>query len=93
MQSMVDRDFNNNPDYKGPKIKITVMPDPNKLILANSAGETPDVALGLASYMPFDFALRNAAYDLTTFDDFYTVADRFASGTLVPFNINESFYA
>ena len=93
MQSMVDRDFNNNPDYNGPKIKITVMPDPNKLILANSAGETPDVALGLASYMPFDFALRNAAYDLTSFDDFYTIADRFASGTLVPFNINNSFYA
>lgn len=93
MQSMVDRDFNNNPDYKGPKIKITVMPDANKLILANAAGETPDVALGLASYMPFDFALRNAAYDLAQFDDFYDVADRFAPGTLVSFNLDEGFYA
>lgn len=104
LQKMVDRDFNSNPNYSGPKIRISVMPDSNKLILANAAGENPDVALGLGSHMPFDLAIRNVALDLTQFDEsgvgsenyqgsFYQVASRFSPGTLVPFNLGDGFYA
>ena len=88
---MVDRDFNSKENM--PNIKISMMPDPSKLLLSTSAGESPDVALGIASYTPFDFAIRNAAYDLSSFADFYDVASRFPSGTLVPFVLNDRFYA
>jgi ABC-type glycerol-3-phosphate transport system substrate-binding protein len=90
MQKMADAHFEDNPDIN---IKISVMPDPNKLILANSAGNTPDVALGLLSYMPFDLAIRGAVQDLTEFDDFWQVAENFAPGALVPYVLDDGVYA
>jgi len=90
MQKMVDSTYTQE---TGVKVKISVMPDPNKLILANSAGNTPDVALGLASYMPFDLAIRGALYDLTEFDDYWEVANRFAPGALVPYVLDDGVYA
>jgi hypothetical protein len=45
MQKMVDSQFTKN---TGIKVKISVMPDPNKIILANAANQSPDVALGAA---------------------------------------------
>lgn len=90
MQKMVDNEYADDPDMK---VKISVMPDPNKLILANAAGNTPDVALGLMSFMPFDLAIRGALYDLTQFDDYWNVANRFAPGALVPYILDDGVYA
>ena len=90
MQKMVDSSFTED---TGIKVKISVMPDVNKLILANSAGNTPDVALGLPSYMPFDLAIREALYDLSSFDDFWFEANHFAPGALVPYILDDGVYA
>lgn len=90
MQKMVDASFTAE---TGIKVKVSVMPDPNKLILANSAGNTPDVALGLASYMPFDLAIRGALQDLTEFDDYWAYANNFAPGALVPYILEDGVYA
>jgi len=90
MQKMVDSSFT---DETGKQVKISVMPDPNKLILANSAGNTPDVALGLLSYMPFDLAIRGALYDLSQFDDYWEFANNFAPGALVPYIFDDGVYA
>lgn len=91
LQQMVDSDYNVH--TTGPKVKISMMPDASKLLLANAAGESPDVALGLPSYTPFDFAIREAAYELSSFSDFYEVASAFAPGILTPFVLNDAFYA
>ena len=69
------------------------MPDVNKLTLAIAADETPDIALGLASYVPFDLSSRGALYDLSQFDDFWTVARRFPTGSFVSYVYNEGMYA
>ena len=90
MQKMVDSSFTGE---SGKQVKISVMPDPNKLILANSAGNTPDVALGLLSYMPFDLAIRGALYDLSQFDDYWEFANNFAPGALVPYIFDDGVYA
>lgn len=90
MQKMADSQFT---EETGLKVKISVMPDANKLILANSAGNTPDIALGLASYMPFDLAIRGALYDLSEFDDFWLVANDFAPGAIVPYILEDGVYA
>ncbi len=90
MQKMADSSFT---EQTGKEVKISVMPDPNKLILANSAGNTPDVALGLMSFMPFDLAIRGALQDLTEFEDFWSVANRFAPGALVPYILDDGVYA
>jgi ABC-type glycerol-3-phosphate transport system substrate-binding protein len=45
---------------------------------ATLAGEGPDVVLGLGGDTTINFAMRDAAYDLTQFEDFEEVARRFA---------------
>jgi len=89
MQKMADQAFSGT----GTQIKISIMPDSSKLILANAANQTPDVALGLASYMPFDLAIRGALYDLSTFDDFWTVAEQFSPGAFIPYILEDGVYA
>jgi ABC-type glycerol-3-phosphate transport system substrate-binding protein len=88
MQKMADQAFGNS-DLK---FKISIMPDASKLILANAAGATPDIALGLASYMPFDLAIRGALQDLSIFEDFWSVADSFAPGAFVPYILEDGIY-
>ncbi len=90
LQKMADTEF--TPKY-GVKVKVSIMPDANKLTLASAADVTPDVALGLSSHMPFDLAARDALYDLTQFPDFWLVADRFVPGAFVPYIFNEGVYA
>ena len=90
MQKLADTAFT---PQTGIKVKITVIPDANKLTLACAAGNTPDLALGLASYMPFDLASRGALYDMSRFDDFWEINNRFATGAMVPYVYNESVYA
>jgi len=90
MQKMADSTFSQE---TGIEVNISVMPDANKLILANSAGNTPDVALGLLSYMPFDMAIRGALVDLSEFPDYWEFADNFAPGALVPYILDDGVYA
>lgn len=96
LQKMADTEF--VPYYKEKtgkdiKVKVATMPDVNKLTLAIAADETPDIALGLMSYVPFDLSSRGALYDMTQFDDFWTVANRFPTGSFVSYVYNEGVYA
>lgn len=96
LQKMADTEF--VPYYKEKtgkdiKVKVATMPDINKLTLAIAADETPDIALGLLSYVPFDLSSRGALYDMTQFDDFWTVANRFPTGSFVSYVYNEGVYA
>ena len=63
----------------------TVMP-------ATLTGNGPDVALQLNYTMPTNFAYRNAAYDLTQFDDFEEVAAQFAGGAMEYFEYEDGYY-
>ncbi|MDC0558850.1 extracellular solute-binding protein, partial [Candidatus Izimaplasma bacterium] len=90
MQKMVDATYTAD---TGIKVKISVMPDANKLILANSAGNTPDIALGLSAHMPFDLAIRGALQDLTEFDDFWEFSNNFTPGALIPYILEDGVYA
>lgn len=96
LQKMADTEF--VPYYKEKtgkdiQIKVSTMPDVNKLTLAIAADETPDIALGLMSYVPFDLSSRGALYDLSEFDDFWTTARRFPTGSFVSYVYNEGVYA
>lgn len=96
LQKMVDTEF--APYYKEKtgkdiKVRVSAMPDVGKLTLAIAADETPDIALGLMSYVPFDLSSRGALYDLTEFEDFWEVANRFPTGSFVSYVYNEGVYA
>lgn len=90
MQKLVDQTFTAK---TGIKVKISVMPDVNKLILANATNEAPDVALGLPSYMPYEFAIRDASYQLSSFPDFWETVANMPAGSMVPYVLNEQVYA
>lgn len=90
MQQMVDDSFTKN---TGVKVKISIMPNEDKLILATSSNSQPDVALGVAGWRPYDFAIRNALVDLRQMEDFYEVANRFKEGAFAQLIYQEGVYA
>ena len=90
MQKLVDSTFTKE---TGVRVKMSVMPDVNKLILATAAKGGPDVALGLPSYMPFDLSIRGAVVPLSQFDDFWSEMDKFAPGALIPYILEDEVYA
>lgn len=65
----------------------------DNLLSATLAGEGPDVALGVASKEPVNYALRNAAADLTQFEDFQEITGRFMDGALDMFRYDGGVYA
>lgn len=90
MQNMVDSTFTKE---TGQKVKFSVMPNEQKLILANSSGQQPDLALGVSVGKPYELAIRGAAVDLTKFADFKEYAKQFSPGAFAPMMIDEKIYA
>lgn len=90
MQNMADTMF--TPE-SGIKVEFSVMPNEQKIILANAGGQTPDAVFGLSQGMPYELALRGAACDLTQFEDFEEVASQFAPGSFIPYTVDGGVYA
>lgn len=77
----------------GIQVDLCIMPDAQKLILANAAGEAPDVALGVDYSLPYDLAIRGALADMTKFEGYQETLSQVPVGLLVPGAINDSIYA
>lgn len=90
MQQLIDEQF--TPET-GIKVDLSLMPDQNKLILANAAGDAPDVALGVNYALPFEVAIRGALVDLSEFADFEEVSARFPKGLHIPATVQGGVYA
>jgi ABC-type glycerol-3-phosphate transport system substrate-binding protein len=86
---MVDAEFT---PLTGIPVRININPNEEKLILASSAGKQPDIAMGIAGWRPYDFAIRNNVYDLSTFDDFREVSDRFYPGSFMQLIYQDGVY-
>ncbi len=87
IQNMIDTEF--TPET-GIEVDLSIMPDPNKLILANAAGEAPDVAMAVNYALPYDLAIRGALADMTQFDDYQEVFSQFPTGLLIPGTVPNS---
>lgn len=90
MQKMIDEKFT---PLTGIKVDLSIMPDQNKLVLANASGDAPDIATGINYAIPFELGIRGAIKDLTEFSDFKEVASRFSPGILLPLTIEDGIYA
>lgn len=86
MQKLIDSEYNTTHDMK---VKLSAMPDQTKLTMSVAAGNSPDVVLGVQSYIPYDLAIRGGVYDLSEFPDFWQVAGRFSPGSLLSFIISD----
>jgi len=65
----------------------------NVLLLSILSGNAPDVALGVSSGSPVEFAIRNAVVDLTEFSDFKDFSQNFNEKILIPFGYRGGVYA
>ncbi len=90
LQNLIDMEFTPN---TGIHVDISLMPDANKLVLANAAGTAPDVVLSLQYVVPSYLNIRGALYDLTQFADFGEIAQRFSPGLFIPYTLGDGVYA
>lgn len=81
MQNITDNEFTKK---TGIKVNFSVMPNEQKLILANSAGTQPDVALGISTWLPYELASRNVALDIKDMDGFKDLSADFSEGAFLP---------
>ena len=87
MQAMIDQ------FYPGQRqVKLSQMPDENKLILSNISGQSPDVAVGVNHWIPYEFASRDAALDLRQFEGYGDVVDHYAKGAMIPYVFEEGVF-
>ncbi|SEM79189.1 ABC-type glycerol-3-phosphate transport system, substrate-binding protein [Paenibacillus sp. OV219] len=63
------------------------------LLPATLAGRGPDVAMQISNDIPVNYAMREAAADLTQFSDYQDVAKRFRDSALVPYTYEKGVYA
>ena len=63
------------------------------LLRSVSAGNGPDVSLGNTIGDPINLALRNAVYDLSTFEDYEEVVTRFTDSAMIPYSYRGAVYA
>jgi len=62
------------------------------LLPATFAGQNPDVAIQLGTAEIINYGLRGALLDLTQFDNFDDIADRFTPQTWIPYVFADSVY-
>lgn len=90
MQRMIDENF--TPDT-GINVQLSVMPDEQKIVLANAANTTPDAAMGLTVTRPFEFAIREMIVDLSELDGFYDLTSEFNINSFIPFVYEDGVYS
>jgi ABC-type glycerol-3-phosphate transport system substrate-binding protein len=92
IKQMIDEDF--TPET-GIKVNVNVIPAQQMqlLLLANTAGLAPDVALGVEGEVPIDFAVRKALVNLNELQGYEEVAARFRPGALIPYKYDGGDYA
>jgi ABC-type glycerol-3-phosphate transport system substrate-binding protein len=63
------------------------------LLPATLAGVGPDVAMGQGNHVPVNYAMRNAAHDISQFEDFDEIITRFKPSAMVPYAYHGGHYA
>lgn len=89
MKAMIDETF--TPET-GINVNLKLV-NMSTLLPATLAGQGPDVAMQIGTDLPVNFAMRNAAADLTQFADYSDVESRFRDSAMVPFRYDGGAYA
>lgn len=102
IKALIDENFTSK---TGINVNVQLV-DMNTLLRATLADEGPDMAIQVANTngiagavlntgndTPVNYGIRNAVLDLTQFDDFGEIIQRFSQSALVPFSFNGATYA
>ncbi len=88
VKKMVDNTF-----VKDYKINVNVSLVTVDIRSAILAGTAPDVSLFLSGDMPVNLALRDSVVDLTQFEGYDKVSERFLEHSITPFRYKDGVYA
>ncbi|WP_405152552.1 extracellular solute-binding protein [Paenibacillus sp. FSL K6-0108] len=89
LKGLIDDSFTPDTDVS---VQLRLVP-PNILLPATLSGEGPDVAMQMGEDIPVNYAMRNAAADLSKFPDFEVISGRFRESGLTPYRYNDGVYA
>lgn len=90
LQQIIDADYNSK---YGTNIQLSIMPNEQKLVLANATKTNPDVVLSAGISTPFNFAVRGAVKNLLEYEDFLEFYnDHYNLEALVPETYNGGVY-
>ncbi|MBU1093813.1 MAG: extracellular solute-binding protein [Firmicutes bacterium] len=89
LQKITDDQFTTE---TGIKVKISLISDDSKLLLANSADQQPDAALGISAWIPNEYGMRGMLYDMTQADGFSDVISVFNPEQLIPMVYDGKLY-
>ncbi len=96
LKDMIDTEF--TVKYKT-NVKLNILPAGNlgsssgPLLLSINAGTQPDIVVGIGADVPVEYAFRGAFYDISQFDDFSEVKDRFYNECFVQLSYEGGVYA
>lgn len=89
LKSMVDDSF--TPE-SGVKVNVEIV-DPSAVLNAVMAGRGPNVVLSIGADQPVNYALRNAAEDITQFDDWEQVLSHYSESSYEQYRLDGHIYA
>jgi len=88
LKSMVDDSFT---PATGIKVNVEIV-DPTALLNAVLAGRGPNVVLSVGADQPVNYALRNAAEDITQFPDYKEVLSHYSPSSYEQYRLDEHIY-
>ena len=89
LQKLVDSDFTKK---TGIKVDIELLTSESKILLANAADQQPDVATGISTWIPNEYGMRGAIYDLRNFADYTDAIKEFNDEQLIPLIYDDHLY-
>ncbi len=97
IKELADEEFT---PQTGTMVNINVLPAAqlasghiNALMLSVTSGRAPDVGMGVDATLPVEFAIRDAAVDLSKFDSYPEVEKRFLKNIIIPYQYGGGTYA
>jgi ABC-type sugar transport system, periplasmic component len=94
LQYMADEDFSkeNNVNIKMNVVPAGAFGANGVIMLALASGQGPDLALGVASNVPFEYGIRDSVFELQDMPGYDDVVDRFLPGIMIPFEFEGKSY-
>lgn len=89
IKALIDDTFTPDTDIS---VNLRLVPS-NILLPATLADEGPDIAMQIGEDIPVNYAMRGAAADLTQFEDYEEVSDRFRESGITPYMYDEGVFA
>ncbi len=89
IRNIIDNSFSAENDIS---VKLCLLPG-SSVVEPIMAGKGPDVLIGADRTLPVNLAARGLLFDLTSFDGYEEVKQRFSENAMVPYTYNDGVYA